>query len=68
MQMQQNEPTLEELEDYNGEESREKKFVIWGVVIIGLLLGGLYSYFRTAYTNVEDQIVTKPYIMDMEKK
>jgi len=68
MQMQNNEPTLEELEDYDGNESNEKKMVIWGVIVIGLILGGLYTYFRTAYSTVGDELVEKPYIMDMEKK
>lgn len=67
MQMKNSEPSVEEIEDYDGNESREKKFVIWGVVIVGLLLGGLYSYLRS-HSSVEDALIKAPYIMDIEKK
>lgn len=66
MKMMQSEPTLEELEDYNGQESREKKMVIWGVVVLCLIVGGIYTYFRTQ-SSVEDQLTTKPYILDLNK-
>lgn len=66
MQMLHSEPTLEELDDYNGIESNEKRLVIFGVIAICLIIGGIYTYFRTT-SSVDDQLVTKPYIMDIQK-
>ncbi len=37
------EPTLEKIEDYDGKESKEKKMMIWIVILTGLLIGALYG-------------------------
>lgn len=44
--MSHTEPSLEKLEDYRGEESREKKLTIWVVILSGLLIGALYSIVK----------------------
>ncbi|KIM13026.1 MAG: hypothetical protein KU38_02505 [Sulfurovum sp. FS08-3] len=67
MKMLQSEPTLEELDDYNGIPTSEKRFVIWGVVAVCLIVGGIYTYFRTTAT-VSDELIGKPYIMDTHKE
>ncbi|QOR61835.1 hypothetical protein ACM66Z_10525 [Sulfurovum sp. ST-21] len=41
--MMQNEPTLEKIEDYYNQESREKRMTVWIVILSGLLIGALYS-------------------------
>ena len=37
------EPTLEQLDDYNGKESTEKRLTIWIVILSGLLIGAIYG-------------------------
>lgn len=66
MKMLQSEPTLEELDDYNSIKTNEKRFVIWGVVVVCLIVGGIYTYFRNIAT-VNDELIDKPYIMDTHK-
>ena len=54
--MQNIEPSLETIEDYNGEESREKRLTIWIVVLSGLLIGAIYVIVQ-ANTSVGDELV-----------
>ncbi len=51
------EPTLERIEDYNGEESREKRLTIWIVILSGLLMGAVYGMLQSSST-VSDAITT----------
>ncbi len=37
------EPTLEGIEDYNGQESKEKRMTVWIVILSGLLIGAVYT-------------------------
>jgi len=41
--MMQNEPTLECIEDYNNQESTEKRMMVWIVILTGLLVGAIYG-------------------------
>ncbi len=52
------EPTLENIEDYNGKEGREKRLTIWIVILSGLLIGAIYGIF-SANASVSDTLVTK---------
>ncbi len=56
--MENNEPTLQAIEDYNGTESKEKKLTIWIVILSGLLIGSLYAII-SANTSVSDLLVDK---------
>ena len=56
--MNQFEPTLEKIEDYNGKGSNEKRLTIWIVILSGLLIGAIYGIIG-ANTNVSDTLVTK---------
>lgn len=56
--MQDNEPTLQNIEDYNGTESTEKKLTIWIVILSGLLLGSIYAII-SANTSVSDLLVDR---------
>ena len=56
--MQNNEPTLESIEDYNGKESTEKKLTIWIVILSGLLIGSIYAIIA-ANTSVSDLLVDR---------
>lgn len=56
--MQNNEPTLQNIEDYDGKESTEKKLTIWIVILSGLLIGSIYAIIA-ANTSVSDLLVDK---------
>ena len=48
------EPTLESIGDYDTLKG-EKKKIVWAVIIIGLLIGGVYVYVNNT-TQVDDSI------------
>jgi len=54
--MQNNEPTLQSIEDYDGKESTEKKLTVWIVILSGLLIGSIYAII-SANTSVSDLLV-----------
>lgn len=56
--MDNNEPTLHNIEDYNGQESTEKKLTVWIVILSGLLIGSVYAIIA-ANTSVSDLLVDK---------
>ena len=56
--MNNTEPTLEAIEDYNGNESKEKKMTVWIVILSGLLIGAIYSIIA-ASSSVSDEIKTQ---------
>lgn len=56
--MGNNEPTLEQIEDYNNNESTEKRNTVKLVVIGILVLGAVYSFIKFSYNNVDDYIGT----------
>jgi hypothetical protein len=45
--MLETEPTLSSLEDYEGKESKEKRRIIWMVILSGLAIGAVYAMFST---------------------
>ncbi len=49
------EPTLETIEDYSGQESKEKKMTIWIVILSGLLIGAVYGIIN-ANSSVSDDL------------
>ena len=59
--MYSNEPTLQNIEDYNGQESNEKRLTIWIVILTGLLLGSVYGII-SANSSVSDSLVGKEQI------
>ena len=50
------EPRLEDIGDYNSLKG-EKKKVVWAVILVGLLLGVIYTVAYGVYDNSEDTIV-----------
>jgi hypothetical protein len=56
--MYSNEPTLQNIEDYEGKESTEKKLTVWIVILSGLLIGSVYAIIA-ANTSVSDLLVDK---------
>jgi len=51
------EPTLEQLEDYYGQESNEKRLTIWIVILSGLLIGAIYGIIASN-TAISDVLVS----------
>lgn len=40
------EPSLDKIDDYNGNESRQKRNTVRFVVIFCLIVGGIFAYFK----------------------
>ena len=49
------EPTLDTIEDYNGQESKEKRMTVWIVILSGLLIGAVYTII-SANSSVSDDL------------
>ncbi len=57
--IEDNEPSLEKLDDYNGNESPEKRRTIWLVVLAALAVGVIMAMFGVNSHN-NDVIDTMP--------
>ena len=55
MKMKNIEPTLDTIEDYNGQESKEKRMTVWIVILSGLLIGAVYTII-SANSSVSDDL------------
>jgi len=55
MEMKNLEPTLDTIEDYNGQESKEKRMTVWIVILSGLLIGAVYTII-SANSSVSDDL------------
>jgi len=53
--MQDNEPTLSSIEDYDTLKGSKKK-VVWAVIISGLLIGAIFVAAKMMYGNVDDTL------------
>ena len=56
--MHNNEPRLEDIEDYNSKGSDKKRLTVWIVILSGLLLGAIYTII-SINTSVSDTLATK---------
>jgi len=54
--MQDNEPTLSSIEDYNTLKGSKKK-VVWAVIISGLLIGAIFVTAKMIYGSTQDTIM-----------
>jgi len=52
------EPSLEQIEDYDGKESNEKRLTVYIVILSGLLIGAIYGII-SANTSVSDLLVER---------
>ncbi|MEA1914477.1 MAG: hypothetical protein U9N30_04080 [Campylobacterota bacterium] len=53
------EPTMDQIDDYNNNESPEKRRLV-RLVIFGILaVGVVYAGFKFSYSNVEDYVGTQ---------
>ena len=56
--MQSTEPTLENIQDYKGKGSIEKRLTVWIVILSGLLVGAIYGIL-ISNSSVSDTLETK---------
>lgn len=54
--MQDNEPTLSSIEDYDTLKGSKKR-IVWTVIISGLLIGAIFVAAKMYYGSTEDTIV-----------
>lgn len=53
--MQNNEPTLSSIDDYNTLKGPKRR-VVWAVIISGLIIGAIFVTAKMIYGGVEDSI------------
>jgi len=52
------EPTLEQIEDYNNQESTQKRKTVQLVIVGVLIIGAIYSFVKYQFNSVDDYIGT----------
>lgn len=69
---QDNEPSLEKIEDYDGKESQSKKNTVRLVIVILLVIGGFLAYIKNdTYESAKKEYVgtnDKPGITNLNNK
>lgn len=55
----ENEPTLEQIDDYNDNESPEKRRTVKLVVLFLIVVSVIYGYFKFNYSINDDYVGTK---------
>jgi len=60
------EPSLEKIDDYNGNESKQKRNTVRLVVIFCLIVGGLIAYYK-ATSIPDDYVGTKEQQINISK-
>ena len=53
------EPSLDQIDDYNDNESPQKRRTIYLVILLILIVGAIYTGFKYAYSDVEEYIGTE---------
>lgn len=61
------EPTLENIDDYNTLKG-EKKKIVWAVIIAGLVIGGAYVVASKVFSNPEGSIQVEQSIKNIPVK
>jgi hypothetical protein len=64
MSKNKGEPSLEKIDDYNGNESRQKRNTVRFVIVFCLIIGGIFTYMKNNsksndQINVQEQIDIK---------
>lgn len=59
--IQDNEPSLEKIEDYDGKESPSKRNTVRLVIVILLIIGAFFAYIRNdSYESAKKEYVGSP--------
>lgn len=53
------EPSLDQIDDYNNKESKEKRRTVIAVVVLCLIIGAFFAYLKTSYGEVEEYVGTE---------
>ena len=53
-----NEPSLEKIDDYDGKESPEKRNTVRRVIIFLLVIGAIYAFIKSNTNSVDDYVGT----------
>ena len=64
--MNKGEPSLEKIDDYNGNESKQKRNTVRFVVIFCLIVGGIFAYLKTTSVPV-DYVGTQEQMNNVKK-
>lgn len=51
--MNKGEPSLEKIDDYNGNESKQKRNTVRLVIIFCLIVGGIFAYLKSSSTTTD---------------
>ena len=57
--MNKGEPSLNKIDDYNGNESKQKRIIVRLVVIFCLVVGGVLTYFKNNDKVYEVEIINQ---------
>ena len=57
--MNKGEPSLNKIDDYNGNESKQKRVIVRLVVIFCLIVGGILTYFKNNDKVYEVEVITQ---------
>ena len=57
--MNTGEPSLNKIDDYNGNESKQKRNIVRLVVIFCLVVGGVFTYFKNNDKVYEVEIINQ---------
>ncbi|MCK5855758.1 MAG: hypothetical protein KAG56_11100 [Sulfurovaceae bacterium] len=52
------EPTLGQIDDYNGNETPEKRRLVWGIIIGLILIGVIYTFVQSNASTPNDYVGT----------
>ncbi|MFK5975168.1 MAG: hypothetical protein QM493_01550 [Sulfurovum sp.] len=55
MKLENSEPTLESIEDYDGNETPEKRKTVWLIIIVGVVIAVAYGVW-VSQTSVSDTV------------
>ncbi|BFU77996.1 hypothetical protein ALC152_12110 [Arcobacter sp. 15-2] len=53
------EPSLDQIDDYNNNESKEKRTTVRLIVVSLLIIGAIYGVVKYNYNSVDDYVGTK---------
>lgn len=51
------EPSLDQIDDYNNNESKEKRRTVWAVIVLCLVVGAFFTYLKFANSDVGNEYV-----------
>ena len=53
------EPSLDQIDDYNDNESSQKRRTVYLVIVLILVVGAIYTGFKYSFSEVDDYVGTE---------